>query len=399
MPKFADRNFSGLYLSPWGRKKRSIGFFKIVLWCIIAHFTIGTSVRAEILIAAVGPMKGQYAALGEQLSRGAGQAVADINASGGVNGEQLVLEAVDDGCDPKMAIAVANQLVAKGVKLVAGHYCSGSSIAAAKIYEAAGVIMISPSSTSPIFTNEGGWNVNRVCGRDDAQGAFAGRAIAKAYVGKSVAILDDGSVYGLGLAAMFKAALNGAGVTERVRESYQPGANDYNDLIQKLLSANVELIYVGGYAFEAGTIIRQMRDFASPAVLVGGDALLVDQFWATSGTSGEGTLVTFAPDVQKSQAAKPVINAFVAAGYNPEGYTLHAYAAVQAFAQAAAATRSVDGRRLSQWLRAGSSLNTVLGPLSLDARGDVKEPSFAWYKWSEGSYAEAQPFPATTSTP
>ena len=370
----------------------------IVAFSLLCIMSVSAS--GEIRIATVGPMKGQYAALGEQLSRGAGLAVADINASGGVNGEQLVLEVADDACDPRQAMAVANQLVAKGVKMVAGHYCSGSSIAAAKIYEAAGIIMISPSSTSPKFTQEGGWNVHRMCGRDDAQGAFAGRAIAKAYAGKSVAILDDGSVYGLGLATMFKAALNGAGVTERVRESYKPGANDYNDLIQKLLSANVELIYIGGYAFEAGTIIRQMRDFASPAILAGGDALLVEQFWATSGTSGEGTFATFAPDAQKSTAASDAIEAFKSTDYNPEGYTLHAYAAVQAFAQAAAATRSVDGRVLSQWLRAGNSLNTVLGPLSLDAKGDVKEPSFAWYKWSQGIYAETQlPFPETVSTP
>ena len=365
---------------------------KITLAFALLGF-LSASASAEILIATVGPMKGQYAALGEQLSRGAAQAVADINASGGVNGEQLVLDAEDDACDPKQAIVVANRLVEKGVKLVAGHYCSGSSIAAAKVYEAAGIVMISPSSTNPKLTDEGGWNVHRVCGRDDAQGAFAGRAIAKAYAGKNIAIIDDGSVYGVGLATMFKAALNGAGVTEKLRESYKPGANDYNDLVQKLLSASVDVIYVGGYAFEAGTIIRQMRDFASSAVLVGGDPLLVDQFWATSGTSGEGTLVTFVPDAQKLNSARTVAEAFKAAGYNPEGYALHAYAAVQAFAQAATATHSVDGKTLSQWLRAGNSLNTVLGTLSLDAKGDVKEAPYVWYKWSQGTYAEAQPFP------
>jgi len=360
---------------------------------------VSVSARAEILIATAGPLKGQYAGLGEQLRQGVSRAVADINASGGVNGEQLVLEVADDGCDPRQAMTVANDLVAKGVKFVAGHYCSGSSIAAAKIYEDAGIIMISPSSTSPKFTEEGGWNVNRVCGRDDAQGAFAGRAVAKAYAGKNIAILDDSSVYGVGLATMFKTALNSAGVTEKVRESYKAGANDYNDLVQKMLAANIDLIYLGGYAFEAGTIIRQMRDFASSAVLVGGDALLVEQFWATSGTSGEGTLVTFAPDAQKLNSARAVVEALRATEYDPEGYTLQAYAAVQAFAQAATATRSVDGRVLSQWLRAGNTLNTVLGPLSLDAKGDVKDTSFAWYKWSEGTYAEAQPFPATVSTP
>lgn len=368
--------------------------FGVALLCAMS-----VSARAEILIATAGPLKGQYAALGEQLRQGVSRAVADINAGGGINGEQLVLEVADDGCDPRRAMTVANDLVAKGVKFVAGHYCSGSSIAAAKIYEDAGIIMISPSSTSPKFTDDGGWNVNRVCGRDDAQGAFAGRAVARAYAGKNIAILDDSSVYGVGLATMFKSALNGAGVTEKVRESYKAGANDYNDLVQKMLSANVDLIYLGGYAFEAGTIIRQMRDFASSAVLVGGDALLVEQFWATSGTSGEGTLVTFAPDAQKLNSARAVVEAFRAAGYNPEGYTLQAYAAVQAFAQAATATRSVDGRVLSQWLRAGNTLNTVLGTLSLDAKGDVKDAGFAWYKWSEGTYAEAQPFPATASTP
>jgi branched-chain amino acid transport system substrate-binding protein len=360
---------------------------------------MSVSVRAEILIATAGPLKGQYAALGEQLRQGVSRAVADINAAGGINGEQLALEVADDSCDPRQAMTVANDLVAKGVKFVAGHYCSGSSIAAAKIYADAGIIMISPSSTSPKLTDGGSWNVHRVCGRDDGQGAFAGRAIAKAYAGKNIAILDDTSAYGAGLATMFKSALNGAGVTEKVRESYKAGANDYNDLVQKMLSANVDIIYLGGYAFEAGTIIRQMRDFASSAVLVGGDALLVEQFWATSGTSGEGTLVTFAPDAQKLNSARTVVEAFKSADYNPEGYTLQAYAAVQAFAQAATATRSVDGRVLSQWLRAGNTLNTVLGTLSLDAKGDVKDAVFAWYKWSEGTYAEALPFPATVSSP
>lgn len=371
--------------------KIALGFALLCVMGIPAH--------AEILIATAGPLKGQYAALGEQLRQGVSRAVADINAAGGINGEQLALEVADDACDPRQAMTVANDLVAKGVKFVAGHYCSGSSIAAAKIYEDAGIIMISPSSTSPKFTDGGGWNVNRVCGRDDAQGAFAGRAVAKAYAGKSIAILDDSSVYGVGLATQFKIALNGAGVTEKVRESYKAGANDYNDLVQKMLTANVDLIYLGGYAFEAGTIIRQMRDFASSAVLVGGDALLVEQYWATSGTSGEGTLVTFAPDAQKLNSARTVVEAFRAADYNPEGYTLQAYAAVQAFAQAATATRSVDGRIVSQWLRAGNTLNTVLGPLSLDAKGDVRDASFAWYKWSEGTYAEVPAFPAAVSTP
>jgi branched-chain amino acid transport system substrate-binding protein len=104
-------------------------------------------------------------------------------------------------------------------------------------------------------------------------------------------------------------------------------------------------------------------------------------------------LVTFASDVQKRGSAQSVVAEFRAADYNPEGYTLHAYAAVQAFTQAATMTKSFDGKTLSQWLRAGNSLNTVLGPISFDAKGDVKNAEFAWYKWSQGKYAEVQPFP------
>ncbi len=369
------------------------GTMRIIAYIFLALILFSVSAFAEILVATVGPMRGQYAPLGEQLKRGAELAVADINAAGGVNGEQLAFSAEDDNCDPRQAIEVANQLVTRGAKLVVGHYCSGSSIAAAKIYEAAGIIMISPSSTNPKFTDEGGWNVHRVCGRDDAQGAFAGRAIAKAYAGKSVAIINDGSVHGAGLAKMFKSALNAGGVKETVLESYKPGLNDYDEPVQKILSANAEVLYVGGFAGEAGTIIRQLRELASPAVLVGGDAVLTEQFWSVAGTTGEGSLVTFTPDPQKLDAAKPTVTRFQAFGYNPEGYTLHAYAAVQAFAQAVQATKSLEGRGLSNWLRAGNTLNTVLGPLALDAKGDVKDARYAWYKWAQGKYAEVQPFP------
>ena len=97
---------------------------------------------ADITIATAGPITGQYAAFGEQMKRGAEKAVADINAAGGVNGEQLVLEVGDDACDPKQAVAVANQMASKGVKFMAGHFCSGSSIPASKVYEEEGILQI-----------------------------------------------------------------------------------------------------------------------------------------------------------------------------------------------------------------------------------------------------------------
>ena len=111
---------------------------------------------AQIRIAAVGPMTGEYASFGQQMKSGAEQAIADINKAGGIMGQQLVLEVGDDACDPKQAVSVANQMAAKKVKLVAGHYCSGSSIPASKVYGEEGILQISPASTNPDYTEKGG---------------------------------------------------------------------------------------------------------------------------------------------------------------------------------------------------------------------------------------------------
>ena len=167
--------------------------------------------RAEdIKIAVVGPITGSNAAIGEQMTRGARMAVEDINAKGGVLGKKLVLEIADDACDPKQAVAAANDVVGKGVVFVDGHYCSSASIPASAVYHEAGVLQITPASTNPALTDDAakkGWNnVFRVCGRDDAQGAVAGKYLADHYKGKKIAIIHDKTAYGKGLADETKKA-------------------------------------------------------------------------------------------------------------------------------------------------------------------------------------------------
>ena len=359
-----------------------------LLWTALLVLAGPAVAGADILVGTAGPMQGQYAVFGEQLKRGAAMAVADINAAGGVNGEMLVLEVGDDGCDPKQAVAVAEKMVAKGIKVMAGHFCSGASIPASKVYEAAGIPQISPASTNPKFTDEGGWNVARVVGRDDAQGMAAGKFLAAKYRDKKIAIIDDKSAYGKGLADETRKSLNAAGVTEVLNESYIAGEKDYAALVSKLKDAGVDVVYVGGTHIEAGLILRQMRQQGVGALMVSGDALVTDEFWTIAGDAGEGTLMTFAPDPRKFAAAREVVEKFKAAGYNPEGHTLYAYAAIQAWAQAAAATGGTDGRKIAEWLRAGNTLKTVIGDIALDAKGDVKDAPHVWYKWSGGKYAE-----------
>ena len=347
--------------------------------------------RAEILVGVAGPLSGPNAALGEQLKRGAQRAIDDINATGGLRGERLAMLAADDGCDPRKAVDAATQFVSTGVRFVAGHYCSGSSIPASKIYEAAGIVQISPASTNPKYTDDGGWNVFRICPRDDAQGTVAGRLIATRFAGRRIALLSDQSPAGAALIVKARAALSDAAIAPVVDEAYKPGAKDYPYLVERLRSAQAEVIYLGGTYVEGGIIIRELRGLGSSAQLISADGLVTDDFWNIAKDSGEGTLMTFMYDPQKFDAAKPVLARFRDDGFNPEGYTLYAYAAIQAWVQAAEATGGADSHRIADWLRAGNTVRTVTGDISFDAKGDLRDPRFAWFRWTGGKYGEAEP--------
>jgi branched-chain amino acid transport system substrate-binding protein len=347
-----------------------------------------TSALADITVATAGPITGQLAALGAQYSEGAKKAVADINKAGGINGQMLVLEVGDDACDPKQAVNVANQLAGKGVQFVAGHLCSGSSIPASKVYEEEGILQITPASTNPKFTDEGGWNVARVCGRDDAQGKVAGDWLAKKYGGKKVAIVDDKSAYGKGLADETRKAMNAAGLTEALNESINAGEKDYSALVSKLKDAGVEAVYFGGYHPEAGLILKQMGEQGLNAKMVSGDSQNNVELWTIAGKAAENMIFTFAPEPRNFPTAKAIVEEFKAGGFDPEGYTLYTYAAFQMYQQAATATGGFDNKKIAEWLRAGNKMSTVLGDIVLDAKGDLTNATYVWYTFKDGNYFE-----------
>jgi branched-chain amino acid transport system substrate-binding protein len=342
--------------------------------------------KSGITIGVAGPISGGEAAFGEQFVKGAEKAIADINAKGGVLGQQVNLEIGDDACDPKQAVSVANDLVSKGAVFVAGHYCSGSSIPASEVYAEANIPQISPASTAPEFTERGLKNVFRACGRDDAQGPTAAAYIADHFAGQKVAIVDDKSTYGQGLANQFKTSLNEQGTQEVLYESISAGEKDYSPLVSKLKQAAADVLYFGGYKTEAGLIIRQMREQGLKTVLVGGDALVTDEFWAITGAAGEGTLMTFGPDPRLDPANAELVAAFRADKYEPEAYTLYTYAAIQAWAQAVAIAGTTDGAKVQDALHA-NKFDTVLGKIGFDAKGDVDAPGYVFYAWSNGTYS------------
>lgn len=344
--------------------------------------------QAQIRIATAGPMTGQYAAFGQQMKNGAEMAVADINAAGGLLGQQVALEIGDDACDPRQATSVANQLAARRVVFVAGHFCSSSSIPASKVYAEEGVLQISPASTNPSFTDSGLWNTFRTCGRDDQQGAIVGAFLAKSYAGQRVAILHDNTTYGKGIADEVKKAMNAAGLQEAMYQAYVPGERDYSALVSRMKQANINAVYFGGYHTEIGLIIRQMREQGLNAVAMGPDSLVTSEFWQITGPAGEGTLFTFPSDPRNRPTAAEVVARFKAKGVDPEGYTLYTYAAVQIWADAVRKANTADPKRVAAVLKAQGPWNSVLGPISFDAKGDVTVADYVFYIWRAGHYGQ-----------
>ena len=342
---------------------------------------------AQIHIGAAGPITGSNASFGAQLKVGAEQAVADINAKGGVLGKQLVLEIGDDACDPKQAVSVANKFAADKVVFVDGHFCSSSSIPASKVYTEENILQITPASTNPKFTDEGAYNIFRTCGRDDQQGAVAGAYLAKEFKGHKIAILHDNSAYGKGLADETKKNMNKAGVMETLYTAYVPGERDYSAIVSRLKQAGVDVIYIGGYQTETGLILKQAKQQGMKVTVMGGDALVTKEFWQITGAEGEGTLMTFPSDPRRRPTAKAVVKEFADKKIEPEGYVLYAYAAVQVWAAAAEKAKSTDAKEVAKVMKAGS-WDTVLGPISYDSKGDVKVSDYVFYIWHNGDYAE-----------
>jgi len=341
----------------------------------------------DITIAVAGPMTGPVASIGDQMKRGAEAAAAAINDAGGVNGRKIKIAIEDDACDPKQAVAIANLIVGQQIKFVDGHACSGSSIPAADIYADNNVLMMSPASSNPVLTEKGHPTVMRLYGRDDAQGAFIAPWIAEQYKGKKIAILHDKSAYGKGLATVVKDKLNGAGVTEVLFEGINPGEKDYNAIITKLKGAGAEFVYFGGYHTEAGLMLRQAADQGYKLNLMTGDSIATSEFWQISGPAGEGTLFTFPTDPRRSPNAAHALEQFKAQGFDPEGFTLFSYGVVQAIADGIKKAGSDDPKAVAKALESGEAVETVMGPVKFDGKGDIKDPRYDINVWKEGKYA------------
>jgi branched-chain amino acid transport system substrate-binding protein len=271
---------------------------------------------------------------------------------------------------------------------MAGHFCSGSSIPASQVYNEEGILQISPASTNPQLTEQGFDNVFRVSGRDDEQGVIAADHVVDDQLGKRIAVVSDGSGYGDTLADAFLAELNQRGAQELLDRKIASGQTRFAGLVEQMKKLRIDLVYFGGFHTEAALLARQANERGLEIQLVSGDALATNDFWTIAGAAAaEGTLITFSPDPRKNSAAASVVEEFNDQGYDPEGYTLYTYAAIQVWAEAVEAAGTTDLASIIEQLRAGR-FATVLGTVRFDHKGDVRGPSYILYRWSNGLLEE-----------
>lgn len=350
--------------------------------------------QAQVKIGVMGPITGPNAAFGAQLKNGVEQAVADINATGGILGQKVELSVGDDASKPEQGVSVANKFVGDGIKFVVGAFNSGVSIPSSETLMENGILQITPASTNPKFTERKMWNTFRICGRDDQQGGAAAAIIGQLYKGKKIVIVHDKTTYGKGLADEVRSALRKQGIREVLYDGINIGEKDFSALVSRIKQTGADLLFWGGLHTEGGLIARQMREQGVNAPLMGGDGITDDEFAAVAGPAAEGTLMTFSPDPRTNPQNKAIVDRFRnERKFEPQAYTLYSYAAVQVIKQAAEAAKSLDPKKVAAMMHSGMKFNTVLGEVSFDKKGDVsndgysvngkKKDRYVLYRWKK----------------
>jgi branched-chain amino acid transport system substrate-binding protein len=347
-------------------------------------FGFGTAAYAAedaIKIAIVGPITGPVAQYGEMQMTGAKMAAEQISAQGGINGKKVEAVLMDDVCEPKQAVAIANQIINQKIKYVVGHLCSGSTQPASKLYEDEGILMITPAATNPAITQQGYKMVFRTIGTDDQQGPTAGRYIAGKVKPKKLAILHDKQQYGEGIAKEVKKTVEAAGMKPVLFEGINKGQTDFSALITKMKKEGVDFVYYGGYHPELGLLLRQSREQGFDAKYMGPEGVGNKDISAIAGPASEGLLVTLPADFSTDPANAELVAAFKAKNQDASGpFVMPSYAAVEIITDAIKGAKTEDPVKLAEYIRK-NSFQTPIGKVAFKDNGDLKEFEFVIFAW------------------
>ncbi|MGQ0526255.1 MAG: branched-chain amino acid ABC transporter substrate-binding protein [Betaproteobacteria bacterium] len=353
---------------------------------------------AIVRIGSASPLTGPQAHIGIDIRNGVQLAIEDLNAKGmEIGGRKVKFEMVpeDDEANPTKATTVAQKLVDAKVAGVVGHFNSGASIPASKIYSDAGIPQISPSSTNPKYTQQGFKTTFRVVAHDDQQGPTLAKFATAKLNAKNIAVIDDSTAYGQGLADAFAATAKAAGANIVAREHTTDKDTDFRAILTSIRGRKPDLIMFGGIDPQAGPMVRQMAALGIKAKYIGGDGMQTPNFIKIAGEAGEGVMASM-PGLPKEQM--PGGKAFVErykAKFNAEVelFAPMGYDAVMVFADAMKRANSTDPSKFLAEM-GKTNYQGVIGPIAFDEKGDLRNGPITIYVVKGGKWE-----PLETVTP
>lgn len=361
------------------------------LFLVFSLVGIGTAADT-IKLGVAGPHSGDLASYGIPTVRAAEIIVKKVNAKGGVMGKQVELLVEDDVCKPEIATNTATKLASEGADVVLGHICSGATKAALGIYKGAKKIAMSPSATNPALTQSGDYpNFYRTIASDDAQAQLEVDFALNDLKAKKIAVLHDKGDYGKGLAEFAKSYLEKDPRAEVVLfEGVTPGAMDYSAVVQKIKQSGADAVIFGGYHPEASKIVSQMRKKKMKTAFVSDDGVKDDTFIKVAGQYAEGVYATGPKDLSSNAMYNEAVEEHRKAyGEDPGAFYPQAYAATLALLNAIEKAGSTDYDALRKALQT-NDVDTPLGKIRFDAKGDATGVGFSVYQVKNGKYVEVK---------
>jgi branched-chain amino acid transport system substrate-binding protein len=359
---------------------------------MILATTVSTKAGETIKIGIAGAHSGDLSSYGLPTVNAAKLVIAQVNAQGGINGKKVDLLIEDDVCKPEIATNTATRLLASGAEVILGHVCSGATKAALPIYKNAGILVMSPSATNPELTQSGEYpNFFRTIAPDDAQAKLdADFALGKLGM-KKIAIIHDKGDYGKGFAEYAKTFISESGKGQVVLfEGVTLGAVDYSAIIQKIKQSEAEAVIFGGYHPEASKIVGMMRKKRMKTLFISDDGVKANKFIEVAGNDAEGVYASGPLDTTQNPLANQAL-ADHRKEFNsdPGPFFENAYSAILALVNAIRKAGSTDLAALKKVLQK-ESVETPVGKISFDARGDAVGVGFSVYQVQQGRYVEVK---------
>ncbi|GIL05248.1 branched-chain amino acid ABC transporter substrate-binding protein [Betaproteobacteria bacterium PRO7] len=345
---------------------------------------------AEVIkIGHVAPLTGGIAHLGKDNENGARLAVDEINVAGGldVGGKKYKLEllAEDDKADPKEGTLAAQKLVDAGVVAVVGHLNSGTSIPASKIYADANVVQVSPSATNPKLTEQGFKTTFRVVANDNQQGSVLANYAATEMKAKTIAIVDDRTAYGQGLADVVEKVAKEKGLKVVAREFATDKTTDFNAILTKIRAAKPDVVMYGGMDATAGPMAKQMKQLGIKSKLLAGDGVCSPEFIKLAGDAADILTCSMAGEAVEKLAKGEEFKAKYKAKFNQDVqiYSPYSYDAVYVIADAIKRAGKVDKAAIVAAMPA-TSYTGVTGQITFDEKGDIKNGAISMFNVKDG---------------